>query len=182
MLYRKALPTQERLAELLEYHPDTGKLYWKKRQVREGERASRVKSWNTRYAGKETGIKLIKPELGDSSYRSISIDNQVFTTHRIIYKLAHNLEPQEIDHDNRNRADNRLVNLVASDHVTNNKNQKLRSTNKTGTMGISWQAHANKWKVKISNKHIGYASTKEEAIAMREQAMLKHNYHPNHGK
>ena len=111
-----------------------------------------------------------------------TIDDSIYVTHRIIFKMLHGWEPVEIDHDDRNRQNNRPNNLVASDHVANNKNQKLRSTNTNGCMGVSWQPHANKWKVKISNKHIGYADTFEEAVAMREQAMIDHNYHPNHGK
>lgn len=174
---RKPLPPQDYLLKRLRYEPETGKLYWRERAVEEFPSRRHALSWNTRYAGKEAFNRPMKNE-----YLVGTIDDSIYVTHRIIFKMLHGWEPVEIDHDDRNRQNNRPSNLVASDHVANNKNQKLRSTNTTGCMGVSWQPHANKWKVKISNKHIGYTDTFEEAVAMREQAMIDHNYHPNHGK
>lgn len=176
-MYRIPLPKQDYLLSRLRYDPDTGKLFWKAKQVREGKFKRHDLSWNTRYAGKEAFNNIVKT----SGYLTGVLDDKSYVAHRIIFKMIHGWEPVEIDHDDRNRQNNKPGNLIPSDHIANNKNQKLRSTNTSGCMGVSWQAHAKKWKVKISNTHIGYADTFEAAVAMREQAMIEHNYHPKHG-
>ena len=42
MLYRKPLPCKNYLQERLDYNPDTGLLFWKLKQIKEGDRPSRV--------------------------------------------------------------------------------------------------------------------------------------------
>lgn len=175
---RKPLPPQEYLLKRLRYEPETGKLYWRERDISEFPSQRHALTWNTRYANQEAMCTEIK----SSGYLQGYIDNVPYIAHRIIFKMLHGTEPYEIDHDDHNRQNNRPHNLVAVTHEKNSHNQTPRKNNTSGCMGVSWQPHANKWKVKISNKHIGYADTFEEAVAMREQAMIDHNYHPNHGK
>ena len=175
---RKPLPPQDYLLKRLRYEPETGKLYWRERAVEEFPSQRHALTWNTRYANQEAMCTEIK----SSGYLQGYINNVPYIAHRTIFKMLHGTEPYEIDHDDHNRKNNRPNNLVAVTHEKNSQNQTPRKNNTSGCMGVSWQPHANKWKVKISNKHIGYANTFEEAVAMREQAMIDHNYHPNHGK
>lgn len=177
MLYRKPLPCKNYLQERLDYNPVSGLLFWKLKQIKEGDRPSRVATWNTRYAGTEAFKKL-----DAQGYMQGVIDNVGYQAHRIIYKWMTGEEPQEIDHDNRIRTDNRWLNLKASTHTKNNQNQSLRSNNKSGITGVTWDSFANKWGVKIGNKRIGRYTRLEDAIAAREMALKSHGYHPNHGK
>jgi hypothetical protein len=49
-------------------------------------------------------------------------------------------EGYEIDHINRNKADNRLENLRCVTHVENCKNRSRRKDNKTGVPGVSYHS------------------------------------------
>jgi len=94
--------------------------------------------------------------------------------------------PEEVDHINHFRADNRWGNLRASSKAGNAKNQKMRSTNKSGVTGVSHCPRTKKWisQIKINGKHVhlGYFQDIAEAIYAREEAAKNAGYHPNHGK
>lgn len=177
MLYRKSLPSKEYLRERLEYNPETGLLFWKIKALKEGDIPSRVATWNTRYAGTQAFKKL-----DANGYLQGVIDDVSYQAQRIIYKWVTGEEPEEIDHDNRIRSDNRWSNLKASTHLKNNQNQGLRSNNKSGVTGVIWDKQADKWGVKIGNKRVGRYTHLADAIAAREDALRDHGYHPNHGK
>lgn len=177
MLYRKPLPSKDYLQERLDYNPDSGLLFWKEKKVKQGDIPSRVATWNTRYAYTEAFKKI-----DANGYLQGALNNTGYQAHRIVYKWVTGEEPEEIDHDNRIRTDNRWENLKASTHVKNNQNQKLRSNNKSGITGITWDTLANKWGVKIGNKRVGRYTHLEDAIAARNEALRINGYHPNHGK
>lgn len=84
--------------------------------------------------------------------------------HRVVWLLHKGEWPKgEIDHINRNRADNRIENLRdVSRHV--NAANRPDAASMTGT---SWHPDKRKWKAKIQNQnkfiHIGYFNTQIEA-------------------
>lgn len=84
----------------------------------------------------------------------------------------------EVDHINGNTLDNRLCNLRVCSKAENNRNKPHQSNNTSGHMGVSFKKDKRKWKAYISvNKkqlHLGYFSTKEEAIQVRRQAEIKY--------
>jgi hypothetical protein len=94
--------TAERLREILGYDPETGLFT---RLVRTG----RIR------AGEVAGTAHSR------GYRSIVIDGRVYLSHRLAWLYVHGeWPPEQIDHINRNRADNRLVNLRAAKQSQNN--------------------------------------------------------------
>lgn len=101
------LPPLARLREVLNYEPDTGVLTWTDRA--------------TRHRGKPAG--RIRTEA--DGYRVVKIDGVRYLAHRICYALHHGSDPypMEIDHDNRNRADNRACNLLLATHRENSNNR-----------------------------------------------------------
>ncbi|MFP9167093.1 HNH endonuclease signature motif containing protein, partial [Enterococcus faecalis] len=57
--------------------------------------------------------------------------------------------PEEVDHINRIRSDNRWVNLRESNRQENSRNRK--STSNSGYLGVSWSTKAQKWQVMVRN-------------------------------
>lgn len=56
----------------------------------------------------------------------------------------------EVDHINLDGLDNRLINLRVASHAENNRNKPLRSDNKSGAKGVTWDKERAKWLAKIS--------------------------------
>lgn len=88
--------------------------------------------------------------------------------HRLIMNAK---SGQVVDHINRNRADNRKNNLRCCSRAENNLNRGLKSTNKSGTIGVYYDEKRNKWIANITyNKRrifLGRFTTKDAAIAAR---------------
>jgi hypothetical protein len=60
----------------------------------------------------------------------------------------------EIDHKNRDRADNRISNLRDIPHSENRKNSKVYNTNTSGHTGVHFDKNRNMWMASIQVDHI----------------------------
>lgn len=161
------LPDAEYLHKRLAYDPETGSLFW-----RPGE----SKRWNTKNAGKPALNCLCR-----YGYKVGRIDGRGYRSHRVIWKMMTGTDPDEIDHINGNRADNRWLNLRCVSRIGNCRNLALPTTNKSGVVGVSWRRDLKCWRVTISEKHIGHFATFDEAVIARKRAEDELNFHPNHG-
>ena len=74
----------------------------------------------------------------------------------------------EIDHINRNKTDNRKENLRYADRSLNCSNIGLQQNNTSGQTGVSFCKLKQKWRAYFGPKRKAGFSTKEEAIAWRE--------------
>lgn len=177
----KALPPSEELQKLLVYDQLTGQLFWKPRPIEHFTKASRGRTWNTRFAG--TPALIIKSQRG---YLTGSLNSQRVYAHRVIWKLVHGTEPAEIDHINGDRHDNRLSNLRAVDRTTNGRNLARKSNNTSGVNGVYWIKRDRVWGAfgKIDRKMftIGRYATLNEASAARAKWDRENGFHPNHGR
>lgn len=86
--------------------------------------------------------------------------------HRIITQCP---SGYEVDHINRNKLDNRKSNLRIVKCSENQMNRRTWSN--TGELGISLLKKGG-YQVKINRKYIGTASSLEEAIEMRNKALV----------
>jgi hypothetical protein len=81
-----------------------------------------------------------------------------------------------IDHINRNKLDNRKVNLRVCTRAENLHNSEIRKDNTSGHKNISWDKQRGKWLVhiKINGKvrHFGRFNSIEEAITARGNAEI----------
>ncbi len=179
--------TPELLRQLLRYEPETGKLYWRERDVRffrDGAKAKEAvcKSWNTKWAGKEA-FKFI----GGNGYHRGAVFDRPMRAHRVIWALVHGAWPEaDIDHINGDRSDNRLCNLRVVTRAENNRNAKRPTDNTSGIPGVYSTRAPGKWFAKIGaggkRIYLGTYDTFDLAVQAREAALKKHGFHPNHGR
>lgn len=80
----------------------------------------------------------------------------------------------DIDHKYRNRSDNQLENIRAATPSNNMCNARIRSDNKSGYPGVSWDKLREKWRAQINIKgksyYIGLFNTAYEAHLAYEKA------------
>lgn len=180
------LPSQEVLRQLLEYDPETGALTWKERgpewfAAGKHSPKHRCKIWNTRYAGKPA----ITAQDG-KGYLCGSILDRCVQAHRVIWKLVYGDEPDEIDHINGVRGENRIANLRAASRITNMRNKARSVTNTSGVTGVYWNRKACKWCAQIHSGgrafFLGAFDDLNDAAAARKAGERKFDFHPNHGR
>lgn len=119
-------------------------------------------------------------------YRCVRINGVLYRTHRLAWFYIHGCWPDNIDHINGIRDDNRISNLRSVTDQENQKNQKIRDDNTSGFIGVSWSQERNKWVSYINHNKkripLGRFDKKYEAIKARVKANKKYGYHENHGK
>jgi hypothetical protein len=170
--------TPERLREILSYDAETGDLIWKHREPK--TRGDNI--FNAKYAG-----KIAFSYIGTEGYRYGCINGHGrLAAHRVIWAIVHNVWPEFIDHINGNRSDNRLINLREVTKSQNAQNQKCRSDNTSGMMGVNWSAQHGRWRVRVQvngrRVHVGMFDTVEKAKEAKIKAEKTHGYGPNHNR
>lgn len=159
-----------RLRELFSYSPESGLF------TRRVTRAANAMK------GDVAGKCLTK-----GGYSAISISGKLYLTHRLVWLYANGEFPSgEIDHINGNRSDNRICNLRDVTRHENCKNQKMRATNTSGVLGVSWCRVSSKWHSQMNSdgikKCLGYYKYKWDAICARKSAEIANSFHVNHGR
>lgn len=153
--------TAERLRELMHYDPETG-IFTRKVSTAPNARAGDV-------AG----------TLMQIGYIAISADNKTHYAHRLAWLYVHGNWPKEqIDHINRDRADNRIANLREVTIKQNQRNLSKASNNTSGHPGVHWRSDRAKWWALIESEgqkhYLGCYNTIEEAIAARKAGELRY--------
>lgn len=176
-----SLPSQAELQALLSYNPTTGELFWKQRPRSRFTSDRACSTWNSRYAGQPAFTAVDR-----KGYRVGGINDQTYRASRVIYKLVHGIDADQVDHEDGNRQNNRLLNLRDVSGLDNQRNMKRPSNNTSGVIGVSWDTAKNKWtaRIKVNGKtiHLGRFSELADAAAARKQAEQQHGFHPNHGR
>jgi len=137
----------------LSYNPVTGIFIWTKGKQGRSVAGSR--------AGGVSGM----------GYRMICFLGDKYLEHRLAWLNFYGEWPDEtIDHINRNRVDNRIVNLRQATQQQQCWNQSLSKANKSGYRGVSWNVPTNNWQVSIAingkSKQVGrYINLELAALA-----------------
>ena len=137
-------------AKLITYDAESGHLYWN------------VNISKFIKAGRRVGCK------GSGGYRYLTMHNYRILEHRLCWWIVHNKFPDQIDHINGVRSDNRLCNLREANNSQNNMNRPRQSNNTTGYKGVSYHKQTNRFHAVIRargvTKSLGYHKTAEEAF------------------
>ncbi len=174
---RTDLPPSDEIAALVRYDPLTGLFTFAERPASMFPAPRHARTWNKRFAGKPA--LSVKHHNG---YLIGEILGRVYAAHRMAWYISKGKIPNEIDHINGKRDDNRLSNLRDVSRRTNCKNQTISRVNTSGVIGVCWDKQNSKWTVRISKKFIGRFSSFDDAVAARKAAQNKRYYHPNHGR
>lgn len=173
--------TQEILKDLLEYNPETGELIWKHRDVKYFKNPKRSGYWNARWPG-----KIALGAINGSGYKSGMILGNNVQAQRMIWMLVYGEWPDQVDHKNGDRTDNRLCNLENVCQSKNQRNAFQRKDNTSGATGVYWHVRDNLYNAKIfvSGKSIWLGEFKDfdEAVAARKMAEEKYGFSPRHGE
>lgn len=81
--------------------------------------------------------------------------NKIIKIHRLILELLDSPGNIEVDHINRDKADNRKQNLRIANRSQNCINQ-ISNVNTSGTVGVYWNKSANKWCSQINKDNVRY--------------------------
>jgi hypothetical protein len=158
--------TQELLKEVLNYDSETGEFFWRtqRSQQRIGDKAGTKKK---------------------SGYIQIRFNKKSYYAHRLAWLYTHGEWPDNIDHINHDRADNRLCNLRSVSLTENCRNLALRAKNTSGVNGVFFNKRHNKWHATIQMKkrmvHLGLFDNLDDAAKARQNADIKYGFHENHG-
>jgi len=154
-------------AKLLDYDPLTGDLTWKVAPSR--------KPW---LLGQVAG------SIAGNGYKQVKIAGRIYAQHRIAFLLLYGWLPDEIDHINGNKQDNRAENLRGTTRSGNAQNIH-RTKGKSGLLGASLERRRGHYTSQISvggrHLYLGSFETPEQAHAAYIAAKIKHHpmYAPN---
>jgi hypothetical protein len=143
---------------LFDYDAQTGELTWKVSPsigVKSGRSAGAVNS---------------------SGHLQVKIKGKAFSVHRVVWLITHGeWPPTQIDHINRNPADNRLANLRLATHIENCRNRGAQKNNTSGAKGVRRRGkrYTAQLRVNGANVFLGGFPSLEEASRAYQLAAQK---------
>jgi hypothetical protein len=145
----RKIVTAERVRELFDYSPGTGEFRFR--------------------GGPCRGSVAGSPHA--AGYRRLFIDGRQFYAHRMAWLYIHGFLPNELDHANLDKSDNRICNLRIASRSQNMAN--LPSKNTLGRKGV-WRDARQKvdgWFAYVRGKRLGTFSCIEHTAAAYKAAV-----------
>lgn len=122
--------SQARLKEVLRYDEVKGEFTWL------------VKMNRKIVVGSKAGSNC-------NGYTLIRIDGVGYYAHRLAWLYKTGVLPDEVDHENRIKSDNRWTNLRPATRGQNESNKGLSTANTSGIKGVYWVARDKRWVTKV---------------------------------
>jgi len=116
-----------------------------------------------------------------NNYRQVDFMGQTYQAHRLAWFYVYGVFPSgQIDHINRNKSDNRLVNLRDCSISENKQNSGLYKSNKSGFKGVFKKGKRYEAGIRVNNKRIylgrfGSAELAYEAYVSAAKKLHTHN-------
>jgi len=163
------LITQEELKEMLRYDPETGFFWWNQQIFN-----------NSRTMDRPAGHTTVRNEL------ILKINGKNMRLHRLaVLYMTGETPPDQIDHIDGNRSNNKWNNLRLCSNLENSQNRKVRKDSMSKLIGASYDKNAKGKKFRASLTvngkciFLGQFATAEEAHAAYVAAKpLYHTFNP----
>jgi hypothetical protein len=95
--------------------------------------------------GQRGQVGAIAGSKGLEGYVKVKWNRRMYQAHRLIFAFHHSWLPEEVDHINGDRSDNRIENLRAATKSLNQRNAKRRADNRSGVKGVCWCERDQRW-------------------------------------
>lgn len=157
--------TQDRLKELLEYNPDTGKF-------------TRIKAAGPRKTGESPGHM-------NSGYLYITIDNVTYPAHRLAFLYQTGAYPNsDVDHINMIRSDNRIENLRIVNRRQNMLNMRSHRDSELGKKNIFFRKDTNTYSVRATaeGRYRSFGCYKDLELAELVAEFVRQKYHGEYAR
>jgi len=166
--------SQEYLTTILHYCHESGLLSWKERPASMFNSAGHAERWNKQCANKNIDC------INNAGYKVIRLSKRNYLVHRIIWLLYHGYDATVIDHIDRDKTNNSIINLRNTSQAENCRNQSKRPTNKSGITGVCYNKNRNTWLIQINLKS-GKKFSRNlkclfEACCLRKSLELQNGY------
>lgn len=162
------IPTKELLRKYFLYIPFTGELIHK------------LPNGTNKSIGDSFG------HLGNHGYLCGNLGSKSYLVHRLIWMYLYGYFPEQVDHINHIRTDNRIENLREVSNLENLKNTSVSKNSKTGINGVCLHKPTGKYRayIMVNRKqiHLGLFDSIDEAHKARLEANIQYGFHNNHGK
>ena len=123
--------TQSNLAKFFDYKE--GQLFWK-------FSTGRVAAFSK--AG----------SLGSHGYFQVKLMGKIYLVHRLIYTLINGQIPNNVDHIDGNKTNNKIENLRSCTQSENRMNACRSTSNKIGIKGVCWSKSNKCWRVQVKKQ------------------------------
>lgn len=156
--------TQARLKELLHYDPATGVFI------------------NARQRGQRGAHGAVAGSKNSRGYVRIKIEGTKYFAHRLAWLHEYGIFPSaQIDHIDRNPANNKLNNLRVVTCSENMQNTGTYRTSVSGYKGVTWCNQRCKWRARISvdGKHYFLGAFDDAIVASNVYLAAVSKLHPN---
>lgn len=155
--------SQELVKHLFDYK--NGQLIWKN-----PNKPSRAK------VGARAGTRS-----NSTGYRQVSVNSVAVMEHRVIFLWHHGYLPENVDHINHIRDDNRIENLRAATANENRYNALPKRNNKSGVRGVHWAIKSKKWCacVRANNRIVFRQYFEDLELAELAAIEARHLHHKN---
>lgn len=156
--------THDDLLRVLMYDPDSGKFF-------------------RRIAISQTKVGDVAGSLRKDGYVQISLKNRLYLAHRLAWLYVYGeYTDLQIDHIDRCRSNNRIVNLRKVTNKQNGENLPLLATNTSGVRNVSWDTQKQMWRVQIKHhqrnifvgRYFDFDAAKDAAAQARDRFFTHH--------
>jgi hypothetical protein len=155
--------TQERLRELATYNPETGVF---------------ISAKNRR--GSKNKVGDVLGSITKGGYIELQLDGKRYFAHRLaVLAMLGSMPEKVVDHINREKLDNRWINLRCVSQVENGHNQDRKpANNSTGCVGVHRWGGKFRAKINIGKKQIHLGTFDNLHKAAEVYAQAKANLQP----
>lgn len=132
----------------------------------------KLKCRRSDWIGKQAG------SINKKGYVAVSIYNKLYLAHRLAWLYIYGKWPEQVDHIDGDKTNNRISNLRLATTSQNVHSQRIRRNNTSGYKGVTFNRSANKWvaqiKINRKQKYLGLFTSPIDAHSAYSHAAKKY--------